>query len=190
MSIVLASASPRRRELLEMLNVKDLRIIPAEGREILTPGLPPDRQAGLISAGKAREVAALCGAGDIIIAADTIVVTGGRIFGKPGDRKEAVYMLRELSGKTHTVFTGVTVIKDTLELTRVEATDVKFRTLGRREIENYVGSGDPADKAGAYGIQGAGALFVESINGDFYNVMGLPLCRLGQMLKKLGVDLV
>ncbi|MCL1829144.1 MAG: Maf family protein [Oscillospiraceae bacterium] len=190
MSIILASGSARRRELFEMLKVRDFKIIPAEGQEIPAPGQTPEKQAALIAAAKAREVAALCAEEDVIVAADTIVVTDGEVFGKPYDRKQAAFMLSELSGKTHTVYTGVTVIKGASETTEVEATNVRFRKLDDREIRDYVESGEPDDKAGAYGIQGRGALFVESISGDFFNVMGLPLCRLGLMLKKLGVDLI
>ena len=190
MSVVLASGSPRRRELLEMLGIKELKIIPPETEETLLPGRSPEKQAAMISAAKARDVAARCDIRDTVIAADTIVVTGGKIFGKPGNKEEAVYMLSELSGKSHTVYTGLTVINGGSEMTEIESTTVKFRDIGDREIEAYVESGEPADKAGAYGIQGKGALFVESINGDYCNVMGLPLCRLGLMLKKMGVNLI
>lgn len=190
MPIVLASKSPRRLSLLEALGVSDIKVIPAVGREVTDPGLPPEEQAKGLSLAKAEEVAMLCSADDIIIAADTLVVIDGDIFGKPEDKKEAAEMLSALSGRSHRVYTGVTVKKGDTRITEAEVTVVRFRELSLREIEAYVESGDPFDKAGAYGIQSKGALFVESINGDFYNVMGLPLCRLGIMLKKLGVNLI
>lgn len=120
--------------------------------------------------------------GDIVVAADTVVYCGGRILGKPHSRQEAAEMLRLLSGRSHQVITGLTVLTDEAVRSVAEVTEVFFRPLTDREIESYIDSGDPMDKAGAYGIQGRGALFVEKINGDYYNVMGLPLCRLWQIL--------
>lgn len=190
MSIVLASKSPRRLSLLEALGVSDIRVIPAAGSEVTEPGLPPEEQVKRLSLAKAEEVAALCAAEDIVIAADTLVVIDGEIFGKPKDRKDAFLMLSALSGREHKVCTGVTVIADGAKITEAEVTAVRFRGLSVREISNYLDTGEPMDKAGAYGIQGHGALFVEGITGDFYSVMGLPLCRLGIILKKLGVNLI
>ena len=190
MSIVLASASPRRKELLEMLGVSDLKVIPAKGEEKAPEGAGPEEMVMALSAAKAREVAKLCGRGDVIIAADTIVWHHGKVFGKPHSRQQAIDMLRELSGETHQVFTGVCVIKDGAEELEAEMSRVRFRELSDREIEAYVDTGEPMDKAGAYGAQGKAALFVEGIDGDFFNVMGLPLCRLGKMLEKQGVGLL
>lgn len=189
-SIVLASASPRRKELMEMLGAPGLRIVPAAGEEIPPAGVGPEELVKALSAAKAREVAARCGEDDVIIGADTIVWHEGRVFGKPHSREEAVAMLESLSGRTHEVYTGVTVLRGGCELCEAERSRVSFRELSRREIEAYVDSGEPMDKAGAYGAQGKAALFVRGIEGDFFNVMGLPLCRLGAMLKKQGVELL
>lgn len=190
MEIVLASASPRRRELLSMLGVKDFRIIPAFGEETAEPGLSADALVCALSLAKAREVAAKCPETELILAADTIVLLDGQIMGKPADKQDAFRMLSELSGRTHTVFTGVTVMLGGRVLSDFERTQVRFREMTEREILAYIDSGEPMDKAGAYGAQGIGALFVEGIEGDFFNVMGLPLCRLSKMLEKLGVNLI
>jgi septum formation protein len=190
MGIVLASGSPRRREIMEMLGVRELRIIPAKGEEKVTPGTPPAEIVSSLSRAKAEEVAAQCGDDDIVVAADTIVWYNGRMFGKPKDREEAAAMLRELSGAGHTVFSGVTVIKGDSADTRVEQTEVYFRVLSEREIQSYIDTGEPMDKAGAYGAQGLASLFVEGIDGDFFNVMGLPVCTLGKMLREQGVELI
>ena len=190
MSIILASGSPRRKELLEMLGVRDLKIIPAKGEEKAAEGLDPAELVMALASHKAREVAALCEAGDVIIAADTIVWQHGRVFGKPHSEAQAAEMLRSLSGAEHEVYTGVSVIRAGRELLRADRSAVRFRELTEREIAAYIASGEPMDKAGAYGAQGKAALFVERIDGDFFNVMGLPLCMLGQMLKEQGVELL
>ena len=196
MAIVLASASPRRRELMEQFCGKNLVIVPAEGEEVVPDNVGPGETVEALARGKAREVAArLCAEGpgnreNIVIGADTIVWHEGRIFGKPHSREEAVAMLRSLSGCTHEVYTGVSLIYGDRELTEHEKTAVTFRVMTEKEILDYIATGEPMDKAGAYGAQGLGALFVSSIEGDFFNVMGLPLCRLGLMLKKTGVELL
>lgn len=196
MAIVLASASPRRKELMEQFCGKDLVIFPAEGEEVVLDNVGPGETVEALARGKAREVAARLraeGAGnreDIVIGADTIVWHEGRIFGKPHSREEAAAMLRSLSGCTHEVYTGVSLIYGDRELTEHEKTAVTFRVMTEKEILDYIATGEPMDKAGAYGAQGLGALFVSSIEGDFFNVMGLPLCRLGLMLKKTGVELL
>ena len=196
MAIVLASASPRRKELMEQFCGKDLVIFPAEGEEVVSDNVGPGETVEALARGKAREVAARLrseGAGnqeDIVIGADTIVWHEGRIFGKPHSREEAAAMLRSLSGCTHEVYTGVSLIYGDRELTEHEKTAVTFRVMTEKEILDYIATGEPMDKAGAYGAQGLGALFVSSIEGDFFNVMGLPLCRLGLMLKKTGVELL
>ena len=196
MAIVLASASPRRKELMEQFCGKDLVIFPAEGEEVVSDNVGPGETVEALARGKAREVAARLrseGAGnreDIVIGADTIVWHEGRIFGKPHSQEEAAAMLRSLSGCTHEVYTGVSLIYGDRELTEHEKTAVTFRVMTEKEILDYIATGEPMDKAGAYGAQGLGALFVSSIEGDFFNVMGLPLCRLGLMLKKTGVELL
>ena len=190
MSIILASASPRRRELLEMLGVKDMKIIPAHGEEHAPEGASPAESVIAISGGKAREAAEQCAPGDVIIAADTVVCLDGEILGKPHDTEDARHMLRRLSGREHEVYTGVTIIADGRVLQGAECTKVRFRALKASEIDAYVATGEPMDKAGAYGAQGIGSLFVEGITGDFFNVMGLPLCRLGRMLNDVGVNLL
>ena len=190
MSIILASASPRRRELMQMLGVKDLKIIPAVGEEKADPDLPPDALVRALAAHKAKEVAAKCGKDDIVIAADTIVWHAGRVYGKPHTEAEAAGMLHALSGDTHEVYTGVAVLRGGEMILEAERSAVHFRPLSDAEIEAYIRTGEPMDKAGAYGIQGKASLFVEGIEGDFFNVMGLPLCRLGLMLNQLGVELL
>ena len=190
MNMVLASGSPRRRELLEMLGVKNMQIIPAKGEEKAPEGLEPGELVKCLASAKGREVAALCEPEDVIIAADTIVWYNGAILGKPRDEQEAARMLSSLSGNTHTVYTGVTVRKGDTVVTGAEETQVRFRKLSGREIDAYIATGEPMDKAGAYGAQGLASLFVEGIDGDFFNVMGLPVCRLGKMLKEVGVVLL
>ena len=189
MDIVLASGSPRRRELLEMLGV-DMKVIPAKGEEIPPEGAGPGELVMALASAKGREVAAQCSADSLVIAADTIVWLDGRVFGKPHSRDEAVSMLKTMSGRTHEVYTGVSVITSGGETLEYEVSKVTFRELSEDEINAYVDTGEPMDKAGAYGAQGRGALFVRRIDGDFFNVMGLPVCRLGQMLRKQGVELL
>ena len=190
MAIVLASASPRRRELLEKVGVENLVIIPAKSELPAPEGASPDEAVRLISLGKAREVAEQCPPGDVIIAADTVVSIDGRILGKPQGEGTAADMLRELSGRVHEVYTGVTVISGGEERVECERTAVRFRPLGEDEIAAYVATGEPMDKAGAYGAQGRGALLVERLDGDFFNVMGLPVLRLSRMLDKFGIFLL
>ena len=173
-----------------MLGVKDLKIIPAKGEENAPEGLGPAELVMALSAAKAREVAAQCGPDDVIIAADTIVWFRNRVYGKPHSEAEAAGMLRALSGDTHEVYTGVSVIRNGRELKRFERSEVHFRPLSEHEIASYIATGEPMDKAGSYGAQGKAALFVEGITGDFFNVMGLPLCTLGRMLHEQGVELL
>ena len=189
--LILASASPRRRELLEMLGVKNLEVIPALGEELPHPELSPAELVCELSRAKASEVAAaLDDAKAIVIGADTVVSVDGAVLGKPKDAADASRMLRLLSGRTHEVFTGVTVLRGDEICTAYERTAVRFRALTEAEIAAYVATGEPLDKAGAYGAQGKAALFVEGIEGDFFNVMGLPLCLLGKTLGKLDVVLL
>ena len=175
---------------MEMLRVPNLKILPAKGEEIPPEHAAPEQLAEALSAAKAREVAARCAPEDVIIGADTIVWVDGHPFGKPHSEEEAAAMLRRLSGDVHEVYTGVTVICGGRERSEAERSLVRFRPLNEEEIARYIRTGEPMDKAGAYGAQGLGALFVERIEGDFFNVMGLPLCRLGKMLKEQGVEIL
>ena len=173
-----------------MLGARDLKILPARGEENAPEGLPPAELVKALSAAKARDAAARCAEDDVVIGADTIVWFRNRVYGKPHSPEEAAEMLRALSGETHQVFTGVTVIRGAREMSEAEMSYVHFRRLSEREILAYIATGEPMDKAGAYGAQGKAALFVRGIDGDFFNVMGLPLCRLGQMLNRLEVELL
>ena len=188
MSIVLASASPRRRELMQMLGVQDLKIIPAVGEEKAPDAHSPAELVKALAAHKAREVALQAGPEDIIIAADTIVWHRGCVFGKPHSEAEAADMLRALSGESHAVYTGVAVLRGDTLLSECERSAVHFRPLTEREISAYIATGEPMDKAGAYGIQGRGAMLVEGIRGDYFTVVGLPVCALAQALKRYGID--
>ena len=188
MAVILASQSPRRRELLERMGISDFLIRPAQGEEIFDPTLTPAQLVESLSRQKAEEVSAGAGPEDLVIAADTVVSVDGRVLGKPRDRRDAAEMLAALSGREHTVYTGVTVRRGGETITEHEATAVRFRPLTRGEIEDYVSTGEPMDKAGAYGIQGYGCLLVEGITGDYFNVVGLPVCRLGRILARFGVD--
>lgn len=185
--IILASQSPRRRQLLEQMGITDFVICPAQGEEDMGAHLPPDRLSEALALAKAREVAAQAGPEDMIIAADTIVTLEHQVLGKPHSREEAVSMLETLSGRHHVVYTGLAVLRGGETVSDHEGTEVRFRPLSREEIEAYVATGEPMDKAGAYGIQGRGALLVEGIVGDYFNVMGLPVCKLGQILNRFGV---
>lgn len=185
--IILASQSPRRRELLGLI-AKDFEIIPAQGEEILPEKIPPKDAVILLSQQKAAEVKRRKFPGmekipDTIIAADTVVAIDDEILGKPRSRENAEEILHKLSGRKHSVFTGVTIISGSGTSSFAEETTVEFFSLTDEEIRSYVDSGDPMDKAGAYGIQGRGALLVKRIEGDYYNVMGLPVGRLYRELK-------
>ncbi|MBO7184812.1 MAG: septum formation protein Maf, partial [Oscillospiraceae bacterium] len=127
---------------------------------------------------------------DVVIAADTIVVCEGKVLGKPKSAQQAQQMLSLLSGRDHQVMTGVTVLRGSAQQVFTEVTDLHFRELSQREILRYIETGEPMDKAGAYGIQGGAALFCEKMSGDYYNVMGLPVCRLGQVLKAMAPDMM
>lgn len=187
--LVLASGSPRRRELLGMFPVP-FAVLPAEGEESLPEGLSCGETAKLLAGQKAREVAGRVGPGHVTVGADTLVELCGQRLGKPRDEQDAFRMLRALSGRTHRVWSGLCVVYDGGVLSAAEETAVTFRELTDAEIEAYIRTGEPLDKAGAYGYQGLASLFVERIEGDFFNVMGLPLCRLGQLLKEAGVELL
>lgn len=186
MDIILASASPRRKELLTQMGLS-FRVVAADIDEHMDRELSPDRLVEAISAEKAAAVAAGAGANSLVIAADTVVVWNGEVLGKPADQADARRMLGELSGRTHRVYTGYTLRRGERVVTRSEGTDVTFRPLTAEEIAAYVSTGEPMDKAGAYGIQGLGSMLVEGIRGDYFNVMGLPVCALGKALGEFGI---
>ena len=181
--LILASGSPRRHELLTAAGIPHL-VRPGAADETLPDGIAPADAVELLSRRKADAALAALGEGEILLAADTVVALDGAILGKPRDAADAARMLRALSGRTHSVFTGVTVADRTRAVTAHEETVVRFRALGEAEIAAYVESGEPLDKAGAYGIQGAAALFVQGIRGDYANVVGLPLCLCGTLLRE------
>ena len=186
MTLILASASPRRKELLEKFGVPFI-IRVADIDETMDPAKAPFDEVGRVS--RLKAMATPRGADDILIAADTIVVCEGKVLGKPHDAEEAAEMLRLLSGRDHQVMTGCTVLRGEKSVIFTEVTDLHFRELTEKEIARYVASGEPMDKAGAYGIQGGAALFCERMVGDYYNVMGLPVCRLGQVLKEIAPEI-
>ena len=191
MRLILAYASPRRRELLEMLGVEKFEVIPAVGEELTHPELSPAELVRELSRAKASEIAAAVDDPEaLIIGADTVVAIDNAVLGKPKDASDAHRMLRLLSGRTHEVFTGVTVLRGDEVCTAYERPAERFRALTEGEIDAYVATGEPLDMAGAYGAQGKASLFVEGIEGDFFNVMGLPVCLLGNILGKLGVVLL
>lgn len=188
MDIILASKSPRRRALLEQMGVRDFRILTPDIDEHMDRALPPAELVRQISLEKAQAVAAQADPNTVVIAADTVVALDGAVLGKPADEEEAFRMLSLLSGNRHQVYTGLTVLRGEQVFSQWEETAVTFRPLTAEEIEAYIATGEPMDKAGAYGIQGYGSLLIEGISGDYYNVMGLPVCRLGQILGQLGMD--
>lgn len=187
--VILASNSPRRRELLEQIGMT-FTVAPADVDESALPGESPEAYAIRVALNKARCAAERAGEG-IVIAADTIVVVGDAILGKPADACDAEDMLALLAGKEHRVVTALVVMDAATgrSATRISVTKVWFRDLSDREIEAYVATGEPLDKAGAYGIQERGALLVEKIEGCYSNVVGLPLSLLGEMLREFGVYL-
>ena len=187
MQLILASASPRRKELLGLFHIPFV-IRVADIDEAMDPGKAPFDEVARVSRLKALAVPRE--GEDVVIAADTIVVCEGKVLGKPHSEAEAVSMLRLLSGRDHQVMTGCTVLKGDRAETFTEVTDLHFRPLSEKEIANYVASGEPMDKAGSYGIQGGAALFCERMVGDYYNVMGLPVCRLGQVLKMTAPEMM
>ena len=179
MQLILASASPRRKALLSLLGIP-FTVRAADIDETMDPEKPPFDEVARVSRLKALAVSR--GEEDIVIAADTIVVCQGKVLGKPHSEDEAASMLRLLSGRDHQVMTGCTILYGDRVETFTEVTSLHFRSLSEKEIQKYVQSGEPMDKAGAYGIQGGAALFCEKLEGDYYNVMGLPVCRLYETL--------
>lgn len=185
MRLILASASPRRRELLKKV-YPAFEVLPARGGENADPSLPPEEFVKLLARRKAEEVAALPeAAGAAVLGADTVVVLDGRILGKPRDEADAAKMLSALSGRTHEVFTGVALVAGGVLRAGCARTEVTFLPLSEAFIRDYVASGSPMDKAGAYGIQDGG--LVEKISGSYSNVVGLPLELCREMLSGAGL---
>lgn len=202
--IILASQSPRRKELLEQIGL-EFEICPAKGEEIITKNIP-EEVAQELSLQKAKEVAAMVSQyGEkhqdlmtpqdiLVIGADTIVAIDDKILGKPKDEADAYQMLSMLSGRKHAVYTGVSFVfidkcGKAGAHTFFEKTDVQMKELSEEEINRYVATGDSLDKAGAYGIQGRCAIYIEKIDGDYNNVVGLPVARIYKELQKLGIDI-
>jgi nucleoside triphosphate pyrophosphatase len=184
--IILASQSPRRRELLSLIGIPhDVR--PADLDETVWPGEVPTAHVERLARSKAEAIARR-EPGAVVIGADTIVVLDGDILGKPNDVLEAAATLRRLSGRTHTVHTAVAVARNGQTVSGVESVEVTFRPLTDVQVEAYVATGEPMDKAGAYGIQGYGAVIVERVHGDYFAVMGLALGRLVGLLEQVGVS--
>ena len=182
MQWILASQSPRRKELMGLFH-KPFIIRVADVDETMDAQKPPYDEVARVSCEKAQAVQR--DPEDVVIAADTIVVCCGQVLGKPKDEADAFRMLRLLSGRDHQVMTGLTVLRGDRCIRCTEVTDIHFRVLTDQEIWDYIGTKEPMDKAGSYGIQGGAALFVEKMNGDYYNVVGLPVCRLSQILKEI-----
>jgi len=191
-TLFLASRSPRRAALVKLLGINQIEIHPADLEEEMDPSLGAAENVRRLAVDKARWAAnALAGKRGVVLGADTTVAIGNDVLEKPRDTKDAERMLALLSGHTHTVHTGVALIdiETKAEQSFVESTDVTFRPLSPQEIRDYIATGSPMDKAGAYGIQeDFGAVFVQRIDGDYYNVVGLPLSRLYTMLKEFAPD--
>ena len=181
--IVLASASPHRREICELLGLH-FEVIPAHGEPLPDAALPIEKAVLRVARAKAEEVAAAC-PGRIVVGADTVVEAAGRILGKPADAEDARRMLRLLQGRIHRVLTGVWVCAPMGCDGFTEAAQVEFYPMDEADIDDYLATGEPMDKAGAYGIQGRGMRYVRGIHGDFYTVMGLPGARLLRFLSGL-----
>ena len=184
--VVLASQSPRRRDLLALIGI-DHTTRPADIDESVQAGETPEACVERLARTKAAHIAAL-ERGAVVIAADTVVVIDDCILSKPADTADAIAMLRALRGRSHVVYTAVCVCWDGRSVAGIEPVQVRFRDLTDAEVEAYVATGEPMDKAGAYGIQGYGATIVERIDGDFFAVMGLPLVRLVRLLAEIGVE--
>ena len=187
MQLILASQSPRRKELMGLFRIP-ITVRVADIDETMDKTKQPFDEVARVSRLKAE--ATPREAEDVVVAADTIVVCDGKVLGKPVDEADAFRMLKLLSGKDHQVMTGLTVLRGEKAIVCTEVADIHFRELSDKEIRAYIRTGEPMDKAGSYGIQGGAALFCEKIVGDYYNVMGLPVCRLGQILKSLAPELM
>ena len=188
--LVLASASPRRRELMSLLGVP-FEIVVSNVTEVTDKLLPPEEMVKDLALQKARAVVENLDKG-LVLGADTIVVIAAKILGKPANEEEAFTMLKELSGQEHQVYTGIALVDKVSggQEVAAEMTVVKFKELTDGEIRAYLATGEPFDKAGAYAIQGRAAVFIEGIKGDYYNVVGLPVYRLAQLLKRFNVEIL
>ena len=189
MGLILASKSPRRRELLSLLGLP-FKVLTEDIDETINYDVSVEKEIKRLSFNKAMAVKSIVSENDIIIAADTVVVLENKIFGKPKDSLDAKRMLNALSGKTHMVITGVTVMKGAQFDTKAAVTEVTFRNLSEAEIDAYIKTGDPLDKAGAYALQGISTIFVSGISGDHFNVYGLPVGLLANMLRGFGVEIL
>ena len=186
MNLILASQSPRRRELLGLTGL-DFTVRVADIDETMDETKAPFDEVARVSCMKAQAVERA--PGDVVIAADTIVVCEGKVLGKPRNEEDAFRILSLLSGRDHEVMTGMTVLRGDEIVTHTEVTKIHFRQLHPDEIRAYIATGEPMDKAGAYGIQGGAALFADQMEGDYYNVMGLPVCRLAMILRSFGLPI-
>lgn len=187
--IVLASQSPRRRALMQQMGLQ-FAVMAEDVDETMDPALPIEQEIVRVSRSKALAVQRSVSPEDVIVAADTMVCVDGRRLGKPRDGADAARMLRLLSGRGHTVVTGLSVVRGTRHESCAVTTNIHFRPLSEAEIAAYIATGEPLDKAGAYGIQGRAAIFVDRLDGDYYNVMGLPVCTLTQLLRRFGVQVL
>jgi len=185
--VILASRSPRRKEILEMLGFENFIISPSAGDEPNAVGLAPDEAVRTIALSKLHTCPLYPDENSLIIASDTLVFLDNEPLGKPKDENEAAAMLQKLSGKMHSVYTGIALSYAGREIADFERTDVYFRTLSEKEIADYVASSEPLDKAGAYAAQGLASRFIRRIDGDFWNVVGLPVYKFDMALKDLGV---
>ena len=191
--IILASASPRRREIMNQVGIR-FEVIPSVGEEVITK-TEPDSVVCELSAQKAAEILEKTEGATVVLGADTIVAHNGRILGKPADAEDAKRMIRSFAGDTHEVFTGVTVlVRDADGTVKKNSfavrTGVRVRAMSEAETDWYVATKEPLDKAGAYGIQGKFAPFIEGIDGDYYNVVGFPIAAVISAVRELGVDLL
>jgi len=180
--IILASASPRRKEILELADLK-FDVMPSDAQEITTKTAPNEVVMELASI-KAKDIYKKSEKQSMIVGADTVVAYQGQILGKPTDKADAKRMLTMLSGQTHEVYTGVCVIEDGKTKTFYEETKVTFYEISDEQIDYYIKTGEPMDKAGSYGIQGKAAVFIKGIEGDYYNVVGFPIARFLQEITK------
>jgi len=188
--IILASQSPRRKQLLEQIGLK-FEIDPGNYEEDMTLKMEPNKLAEFLSLGKAKDVAGRH-KDSIIISADTIVAVDNEVFGKPKTPEKAKYMLRKLSDRPHSVITGFTIIdtKTNKQISKSIETKVYFKNLSEQEIDSYIATGEPLDKGGGYAIQGKAALFVEKIEGDYFNIVGLPILALAEELRNFDINVL
>lgn len=189
MAIILASKSPRRSELLKRMGLEFI-VKASRIDEKMDPFAHPSDEVARVSLAKAQAVRKNCNPEDIIISADTIVVCDGLMMGKPRSESDAFSMLHRLSSRDHQVMTGLTVLGPDRTENLTVTTTLRFRALSDTEIRNYIATGEPMDKAGAYGIQGLASMFVVGLDGDYYNVMGLPICTLTLLLRRFGIKLL